>query len=517
MLNGKGEITDVELNCDFLNTEFLNKLTPFFQLSRIHVSRLSFSVSSWTNLRKAPILIDIEHVTATITEPLEYHPRSKLRRRIQQLTQSQLFQLIRQSIVPTRGQYNLFDRIVDNLTIEVQSLTIQLQTLGKFKTQRPTTTSPDRPAPWVPPLLQVRLAGIRFVSVDELGCEGSPNDVWKHNHHHHGHFHIYKKASMTCQVYVVPHGGKPIPLFFGNDPSVQVQLATKRRLRDGAVLAVQADVTLEQVEILLEQTTIPHLVHMLAGWQYCFSKDRAFVDPLRSPENDTTTSDEPTAGRGSVHPNVVVTSSSEDMGIRNELGSTMDVDTAILDESSSSSSSEEDEPVEQEIDQTNVATDRASKPSADNSVDPEDTERSPSSKAAANAVVSSKDFIPQPRANSAGVDRPIILLPNGLVIHEKISLSVAIYHATVRGAYTETQPSSTVVGESEAGNDDGGNQTPSLVANNSVTMSNDIASSPGHIQVVSKGFIGEAMWPKSDRVSCWLVCVPRADPCIVCF
>jgi len=62
LLNGKGEIHNVELNCRYLNDEVLNKITPFVELERVHVSKLSFHVTSWTNLRKAPIVVDIEHV-----------------------------------------------------------------------------------------------------------------------------------------------------------------------------------------------------------------------------------------------------------------------------------------------------------------------------------------------------------------------------------------------------------------------------------------------------------------------
>lgn len=103
LLNGKGEIRDVEINCSLLN-ETLSKMTPFVELETVHVSKLSFHVSSWTNIRKAPILVHVEHVTATVNEPLHYVDRAK-RRRLRQVTRGELVELIRAGIIKARGSY----------------------------------------------------------------------------------------------------------------------------------------------------------------------------------------------------------------------------------------------------------------------------------------------------------------------------------------------------------------------------------------------------------------------------
>ena len=102
-MNGKGEIRDVELNCSALN-ETLSKMTPFVELETVHVSKLSFHVSSWTNIRKAPILVHVEHVTATVKEPLHYVDRAK-RRQFRQVTRGELVEMIRAGIVKARGAY----------------------------------------------------------------------------------------------------------------------------------------------------------------------------------------------------------------------------------------------------------------------------------------------------------------------------------------------------------------------------------------------------------------------------
>jgi len=184
LLNGKGEITDLNLNCAAINMQ-LSSLVPFIELESIHISKVAFQVTSWTNLRKSPIMVDIEHISVHITEPLHYlFPRK--RRRIRQMTVAEMEEHFKEKEAEAkankttfsnpnkRGGYGLGDRIADNLTIEIKSIYVQFQTWGKFKTRRP--------GPWTPPTLQFMLRNLRYVSVDEFGQEGSPDDVWSHNH-----------------------------------------------------------------------------------------------------------------------------------------------------------------------------------------------------------------------------------------------------------------------------------------------------------------------------------------------
>ena len=76
LLNGKGEIKDVSLNCSFFN-DIVARLCPYIRMEEIHVSRLGFHVTSWTNLRKAPIIVDIGHITAKIEEPLQCQGKNR--------------------------------------------------------------------------------------------------------------------------------------------------------------------------------------------------------------------------------------------------------------------------------------------------------------------------------------------------------------------------------------------------------------------------------------------------------
>ena len=175
MLNGKGEITDVSLNCAFLN-QALAKVTPSFELQSVHLSKLSFHVTTWSNLKKAPIVVVVEDVKATIVEPLDCLNKSK-RRVPQQISREELSLLIEQGLIKLRRDYNIFDRIVDNLHVEIRTLEVSFQPRGKFKTKRV--------GPWTPPVIMVNLNHVKYVSVDEYGLEGTPEQVWHHNRHAH--------------------------------------------------------------------------------------------------------------------------------------------------------------------------------------------------------------------------------------------------------------------------------------------------------------------------------------------
>jgi N-terminal region of Chorein or VPS13 len=209
LLNGKGEIKDLSLNCAAINQQ-LSNIMPFLELDSIHISKVSFQVTSWTNLRKAPIMVDIEHISIHLSEPLHYlHPQK--RRRIKQMTLSQMELYFRQlqetcrsnktpySNPNQRGSYNLLDRILDNLHIEIKSIFVQFQTWGKFKTRRT--------GPWTPPVLMIKLNNLRYVSVDDYGQEGTPDQVGAHNHHRtttstqqERTLMIFKKVSMEYDI-----------------------------------------------------------------------------------------------------------------------------------------------------------------------------------------------------------------------------------------------------------------------------------------------------------------------------
>ena len=247
-------------------------------MEEIHVSRLGFHVTSWANLRKAPIIVDIGNVTAKIEEPFSILPRHQ-RRRIQMITESELIQKLAEGFKPLggAGSYGLMDRIVDNLTIEIESFRLEFQTWGKFKTKRP--------GPWTPPLLRTEFKNLKICSVDADGSEGSPDQVWAHNQGRRNSFLMYKKVTGECKIQAVSKSQTSNQKDDGRGLShfnMEVQIAVERRLRDGAVLACQLDVTIPEIDIDIDSTDIRLLAHLASGIQYCISKDRSFDDPLKS-------------------------------------------------------------------------------------------------------------------------------------------------------------------------------------------------------------------------------------------
>lgn len=418
LLNGKGEINNVELNCAFLN-ETISKVSPFIELKHVHVSKLSFHVSSWTNLRKAPIMIDIEHVRAVVAEPLDFVQKTQ-RKPIRQITKNELIALIQAGLQPTRPSYNIFDRILDNLTIEIVSVHMEFQPWGKFKTRRP--------GPWTPPAIEVDLAGIRVYSVNEYGQEAPPEEVWRHNHRNHGALMIYKKLEMEYQISIRPVGKEAIPLVSGRDNKMEVHVAMQRRVRDGEWLSVQVDAIVPKLEVDIPADVVPHLAHVLAGVTYTLSKDRGFVDPLKPQGTDA----EEDVGEVEVKMN---TSESAEMDEVNENAGDADVPVDLDGDDSSSSSEGEGGDLDGDAEKASIS----------------DTKQSPGSQATARPL-SSKNL----------QDHPVIVLPNGLVIHNKLTFSLSVHDTVVRGTYAP--------------------------------------KCDGSIELVAKGSIVEMIWPKIMRV-----------------
>jgi hypothetical protein len=388
-------------------------VSPFIEFESIHVSKLGFHVTSWTNLRKAPILVDIEHVTAIIHEPLHFVEKSK-RKKLQMITERELVEMILAGLVkPARGNgaYGFLDRILDNLTIDINSTTVEFQTWGRFKTRRV--------GPWTPPLLQIQFRHLRIVSVDEYGHEGTPEQIWAHNRHEHKEFMQYKKISMESHVNLLttPNNSEhPIPLV--KTVYVEVQAAVRRRLRDGAILAVQADVAIPEAEVEIAPDVIPVLAHLMAGMSYCYAKDRAYEDPLRS-EKDV--NPQQTA------PSIKI--DRQDSSDDDEEGDD-DEKSEEKDDGSVSSSSTADEP--------------------ENDVPPADD-------VPIKLASSHGSAVPKAPCN----ERPILLLPNGLVIQQSVSITFSIHHVKVRGVYPSNHD--------------------------------------GHIELTTKGCIAELIWPKADK------------------
>lgn len=445
LLNGKGEINNVELNCAFLN-ETIQKVSPLIELESVHVSKLSFHVSSWTNLRKAPIVVDIEHVRATVVEPLHFLHK-KDRKQVRQINKSELTELIRLGLQPTRNSYGIFDRIMDNLTIEIVSVHIDFQPRGKFKTKRV--------GPWTPPAIEIALAGIRLYSVNEYGQEAPPEEVWRHNHHHHGTLMLYKKLEMEYQISIRPVGLERIPLVSGLDNKMEVHVALHRRVKDGEVLAVQVDATVPNLEVELKADAVQHVAHVAAGLTYTLAKDRAFVDPLKPFGMEEDIVDENTEVQPTVRRSGSVVSASGSAVSRS--GSVVDNMLDAVDKMLEGVA-EGDDGLSVDADDLSSSSSSSSEGGEDDAPLPD--EKVPASNALAHA--SAKPSAAQPLPSNKR-DQPVIVLPNGLVIHDNITLSLSLHHVNVRGTY--------------APKDD------------------------GYIQIVAKGCIVEAIWPKVNQVS----------------
>lgn len=726
LLNGKGEITDLNLNCAAIN-EQISAIVPFIEIDSIHISKVAFQVTSWTNLRKAPILVDIEHITVQISEPLHY-VRNRKRPRIRHLTVAEAeehFRQLRQECLRTRtafknpnqrGGYNLGDRIADNLQLEIASIYIQFQTWGTFKTRRP--------GPWTPPTIQILLKTVRCTSVDEYGNEGTPDDHWAHNHKPQPRGQdktllIFKKITMNYNVGLRTSDGKLFSLMQGetgivppvsrsttvpptpprvpkvapsgspeaaaevvadlantigliiptpdaaettdagtvaaatvttekadvivaastdgdNDQDVEkdvmkkmnqpdinakqgtatdvaadktdistpqkpeekrsfepthdpthdepssdarlnnnnkeakkteslsnpvedhnnqvvVHMAMKRRIRDGALLALQIDNTLSKVEVSIQAEVVPYLVQVVLGVQSCVAKDRGFEDPLRS-ENDHTDHNDAllTKHQASVR-NVV---GKQDIEKREETKEQSVLITekdavelikaaALSDNEGASACSSNDSTdvgettttmganaakelvaaLEGGADSTGALSaadslsvfeetiaDTADNDTLDGStVQQLQQQAADASKGLGQAfnslwgkrgsVLGTPAKQPQtpgaetPTSSTPGtaslpeskpkIDRAVIMLPNGLLIHEQISVSVSVDRATFRCVYPSDEKKRFPIPEN----------TPE---ENKADHSNRHTNDDDFFQIDSRGVVTEFIWPKED-------------------
>ncbi|CAJ1957250.1 unnamed protein product [Cylindrotheca closterium] len=407
LLNGKGEIRDLQINCSVVN-KMVSQLVPFATFEEVHVSRLGFQVTSWANLRKAPIVVDIGCITAVVEEPLNYVTGMK-KTGIRMFTEKELARMIEEELLkPFRktGAYGIVDRITDNLTIEIEKIDISFSTMGRFKTKRI--------GPWTPPVLHIECRNFRSTAVDIHGHEGTPEQIWAHNHRRNQAFLLCRKVALeTCVSLKSPE--KEITLIKGL--KLEVQIALRQRLRDGHILGIQSDVTIPSVDVVLDQENLPMVASLMAGLQYCVTKDRSYEDPLHSKS----------AQGGSALASVIASS-------RN---SNPEAKTATAEEVASNFTPE--------IDDDNISEGSSSSSEGDEGV------ASDAAQSSAESTNTSKLDV---------LERPVLVLPLGIIIHQDVCITASIHQAVIRGSY--------------AGEED------------------------GCVQLTAQGTIAELIWPKAN-------------------
>jgi hypothetical protein len=401
LLNGKGEIKDVQLNCSILN-KTLSQLLPFATFEEVHVTRLGFHVTSWANLRKAPIIVDIGCITAVVEEPLNCLSSSKLKL-IRMMTEKELARLLEEGLLkPFRktGSYGIVDRITDNITIEIEKFDLSFRPMGKFKTKRV--------GPWTPPTLRIECRNIRSVAVDLHGHEGNPDQIWAHNHRRNQAFLLCRKLSMETSIEIISctHPQQKISLI--KDTKMECQIAIRQRLRDGQILAIQSDMTIPSVDLTIEQEDLPLLASLLAGIQYCVSKDRSFEDPLKpaSTEAASKQQESPSLSRSPF------AAESTMSGMDDEDGGVTEDENEVNEAGAS----------------TNVLADSLSDSSSSSADDAEnDAADAPQSRQKLETGSSQSDTMSK--------ERPVLVLPLGITIHENLCITTSVHQVFVRGIY----------------------------------------------------------------------------------
>ena len=304
-LSGRGSITDVRLNVDLIN-DYLRPSCPFIEFVEIELSELRVEVSSYTNLKKAPIVLVIGEIRAVARESLEYRTgdvdddATKSKNNSSDVASPP-------TTTPTQ-QYGLLQRIIDNLSVKVGRISLSFSSLGKFKTRRS--------GPWTPPALRCVIDDVEWISVCQSGHPGTPEEVWAHNNNSNNDeggfssrfiregprsYIIYKRMSATCRIDLAPgglKGGGGGAVEAGtwsstilSDAKIEVHLAYTRRLRDSGVSGADMDVRINDVDVDLDASLsgdedrggrcdLSSFVHMLIGLLHCYYRDRSFVDPL---------------------------------------------------------------------------------------------------------------------------------------------------------------------------------------------------------------------------------------------
>jgi len=298
LLVGKGEIVNVHLNVDIINDLLISTLTPIVRLKSAHITKLGFNVTSFTNLKKAPIVVTIDEINIVLEEPLEFKPYKNSSTPSSSKNSSK------------RGGYGIIEKIADNITVVINRVNLNFKTLGKFKTKKR--------GDWTPPQISCKLSNLRFELTDEFGVTGSPDVIWRNNRVKRTHNNtkiqmIYKKCFMDLSIGLntsTDPNGMTHPII--KKCHVEMHMVLKRRIKDAGLLAIQSDLSITEVDVEIDSEDIPIIAHAAAGIQYCLAKDRHFEDPLKSDDSSLSTE------QLSVHVEVTQNSETDEMKLNSD-------------------------------------------------------------------------------------------------------------------------------------------------------------------------------------------------------
>jgi hypothetical protein len=215
---------------------------------------------------------------------------------------------------------------------------------------------------------------------------------------------------------------------------------------------------------------------LVSAVTYLMAKDRAFDDPLR-----TVGSSSPTHAQATSPVIILQTSSSESLSLANkeeeevELKTAATMDIAMVDGLSESSDEDDndlndDEELEGELGNifieeeglNGVQDELEIKAATMKSVSSVVSSTQPSVKPISQHKPVPQTTVTSRRAPQSSDDRPVLVFPNGFILHDKVSISVSVHHVTIQGTYG--------------------------------------SSVDGHIQIVANGVVAEAIWPQITKV-----------------
>ena len=286
-MTGKGEITNTRVN-----VKEINALLPGpISFDSISVGAIAINVQSFTNIKVIPIRIVVKNVKAVIVERIEFNDISNDKIDNTNSTNAS-------SGLAGPHKYGLLDRVLDNISIELQNVNISFHTMGKFKTKYTGMHTP--------PILHFELPQLSLFSVDQFG---EPlKEKWPKVD---GKIVIFKKVALVMKVSLEKCScndatGKSTTKVLLKETPCELDLNLTKITATSALLGVSAQLLFENIEVLFDNDDATrYLLEFIFGTIFCIikvsnqlyfnvfictlstdllltCKDRSFIDPLVS-------------------------------------------------------------------------------------------------------------------------------------------------------------------------------------------------------------------------------------------
>lgn len=256
LMKGEGKLSNLQLK-EIVIQEIID--LPMLKVTRGTINELIVKLPPLTRLKSDPILLKIDKFELELEEPIEA---------IQIGTTFRDF-MNGMSKKSATSKYKFSDKVIDGLTVQINSIVISIKPLGWFP-------SLDY-GPWTPPTLRFSLSNFTLETTNRLWRVVSLKESLPQFNKSIKSFFVHRKGSIRNVKIELFHeqpdpdkgfvfyDWKPSHIILMDKISSQLKITQRKTMLGGILLGFHCDLTIEQCNLKWDQNHLGGLIHWISA------------------------------------------------------------------------------------------------------------------------------------------------------------------------------------------------------------------------------------------------------------